>query len=170
MTLQFDPAEITGLAARFSDAGEDSIADEIGRTARDRGHYTRDEFVDVCKWKTERSRSKVAENSEEDVIEATRLMLSTSSEALRIWIPLGLRGVSWATASVLLHFGHHERYPILDYRALEALGVNGPVTYTIPFWNAYVSACRQLDDETGLGMRTVDRALWQWSKDRSEAG
>jgi hypothetical protein len=109
-------------------------------------------------------------NSEEDVQEATRLALSTTAEALRIWIPMGLSGVRWPTASVLLHFGHQDRYPILDYRALEALGVSGPVAYTVPFWNAYVIACRKIDDETGHGMRVIDRAMWQWSKDRSQRG
>jgi hypothetical protein len=41
------------------------------------------------------------------------------------------------------------------------------VNYTVPFWNAYVAACRQVDDQTGFGMRTIDRAMWQWSKERS---
>ena len=39
---------------------------------------------------------------------------------------MALSGVRWPTASVLLHFGHRDRYPILDYRALEALGVPSP--------------------------------------------
>ena len=56
-------------------------------------------------------------------------------------------------------------YPILDYRALEALGIKRHVN-TISFWSAYVAACRALDDETGFGMRTIDRALWQWSKEQ----
>jgi hypothetical protein len=75
--------------------------------------------------------------------------------------PDGTVGVRWPTASVLLHFGHRDRYPILDYRALETLGVTEPVNYTVPFWNAYVAACRQIDDQTGFGMRTIDRAMWQ---------
>jgi hypothetical protein len=86
----------------------------------------------------------------------TRLALSTGRERLRIWIPMALSRVHWATSSVLLHVGHRDRYPILDYRALEALGVKGHV-YTISFWNAYVAACRAIDDETGLvcGSSTV---------------
>jgi hypothetical protein len=166
--LQFDRDEIAALAQRYSYPSEDRIVDEVGPAARERGNYTRAEFIEVCGWKTERSKSRVADNSEEEVVEATRLALSAKTEALRIWIPMGLSGVLWATSSVLLHFGHRDRYPILDYRALEALGVTGHVNYTIRFWNAYVAACRAIDDETGLGMRTIDRAMWQWSKERSE--
>jgi hypothetical protein len=157
------------LAKRYSYPSEGRIVDKIGPAARERGHFTRSEFIDVCGWKTERSKSRVAANSEAEVVEATRLALGAETEALRIWIPMGLSGVQWATSSVLLHFGHRDRYPILDYRALEALGVTGHVNYTVPFWIAYVAACRAIDDETGLGMRTIDRAMWQWSKERSEA-
>lgn len=167
--LQFELAEIAALAGRYSYPGEDRIVDEISPAAKERGYFTRDEFIEVCGWKTARSKSRVANNSEQDVIEATRLALSTTNEALRIWIPMALSGVQWATSSVLLHFGHRDRYPILDYRALEALGVSGQVAYTIRFWNGYVSACRAIAEETGLGMRTIDRAMWQWSRERSEA-
>lgn len=169
-TLQFEATAIRGLADRYSYARDDRILEEIGPAARKRGHFTRTEFIDVCSWKVERSRSRVATNSEDDIVEATRLALSAKSEALRIWIPMGLSGVSWASSSVLLHFGHHDRYPIRDYRALEPLGVTGNVRFTTSFWLGYVSSCRAIADETGLTMRTIDRAMWQWSKKRSEAG
>lgn len=165
--LRFDQAQIPVLARRYSYPGEERVVSEISPAVRERGYYTRAEFLEVCEWKTARSKSRAAKNTEEEVREATRLALSVSAEALRIWIPLALSGVSWPTASVLLHFGHSDRYPILDVRALEALGVTQTVLYTLPFWNAYVAACRKIDDETGYGMRTIDRALWQWSKERS---
>lgn len=40
-----------------------------------------------------------------------------------------INGVSWPMASVLLHFGHADRYPILDFRALWSLEVDTP-----PVW------------------------------------
>jgi hypothetical protein len=91
------------------------------------------------------------------------------NESLSIWIPMALSGVSWSTASVLLHFGHDDRYPILDVRALEALGITQAGPYTLPFWKAYVAVCREIDDATGYGMWVIDRALWQWSKERSRS-
>ncbi len=166
--LQFDASLIPALASRYSYPPEGRIVDEIGPAVRERGYFTRSELIAVCAWKTARSRSRVAANTETDVRETTRLALSATAESLRIWIPMALSGVRWPTASVLLHFGHKDRYPILDYRALEALGVTESANYTVPFWNVYVTACRKIDDETGFGMRIIDRAMWQWSKERSQ--
>jgi hypothetical protein len=52
----------------------------------------------------------------------------------------------------------------LDYRALEAPGIKRHVP-TVSFWSAYVATCRAIEDETGFGMRTIDRALWQWPEE-----
>lgn len=166
--LEFGPEQIPVLAARYSYPGEERIVQEVSPAVRERGYYTRSELIEVCAWKTQRSRSRVAANTSAEVIESTRLGLSADSERLRIWVLMALAGVRWPTASVLLHFGHRDRYPILDYRALEALGATGH-GYTIDFWLGYVEACRAIDDETRLGMRTIDRALWQWSKERSDS-
>jgi hypothetical protein len=109
--LQFNPSQIPVLADRYSYPGEERIVGEIGPAARERGYYTRSELIEVCGWKTERSESRVAANTEEEVVETSRLALGARSEALRIWIPTALAGVHWATSSVLLHFGHRDRYP-----------------------------------------------------------
>ena len=59
--------------------------------------------------------------------------------------------------------------PILDYRALEALGVKSRSTYPLSFWLAYLAACRRLAKQHGVSVRTLDKALWQWSKERASA-
>jgi hypothetical protein len=164
--LEFPITEIPGLASQYSYPGGDDSVMLVGEAARSRGYFTYDEFLDVCRWKTARSKSRVARNSEGAVEEATRLALTVKSDALRIGIPMCLEGVSWATSSVLLHFAHPEPYPIIDYRALEAFGVRKTVVYTLPFWLAYVEICRRTASTAGVDMRTLDRALWQWSKGR----
>jgi hypothetical protein len=60
--LQFPADEIEALAARFG-YEDDSRLLASGTAARARGHYTRQEFIEVCAWKTARSRSKVASNT-----------------------------------------------------------------------------------------------------------
>jgi hypothetical protein len=65
---------------------------------------------------------------------------------------------------VILHFCDRRRYPILDYRALWSVGVARPPAYTFEFWWAYTSFTRELARSTGQDMRTVDRALWKFSK------
>ena len=94
----------------------------------------------------------------------THVALSTPTEALRIVAPQALDYVAWPIASVILHFGHADPYPILDFRALESLGVARPAAYSLPFWLAYVEAIRRIASEEGVSMRTLDQALWAWSK------
>lgn len=163
--LQFDPSELDHWASRYSYADDGFITNEISPQVRKRGHYTRDEFLKVCGWKTGRSASKCRKNSAEFVEEATAAALSAKSEELRIGTLTLLNGVGWPTASVLLHFGSNDRYPILDFRALHALGLSEPTQYTFDFWGAYVVACRDLADEHDVSMRKLDRAMWQWSKE-----
>ena len=77
-----------------------------------------------------------------------------------------LHGVDWPTASTILHFCDRRAYPILDYRALWSLGYARPPHYTMPFWLGYVGYVRDLVRRSGQPMRTVDRALWQYSRER----
>jgi HEAT repeat protein len=139
----------------------------LGAAVRARGHYTRDEFIEVCAWKTVRSRPKVAANSEAAVVDATGRALSAAEEEVRISALLELAGVGVPTASTLLYFVFPDDYPILDVRALESLGVKPRSVYPVGFWLDYLSACRTLAGRAGVDIRTLDKALWQHSKERS---
>jgi hypothetical protein len=164
--LQFPAQEIEALASRFADA-DDGRYLAAGAKARRRGHYTRAEFIEVCGWKTVRSRPKVAINSRAAVTGATGRALAAVDEALRIEALLELQGVGVPTASTLLYFAFPTDYPILDVRALESLGVKPRSQYPVSFWLGYLAACRELATERGVSIRTLDKALWQHSKDRS---
>ena len=53
-------------------------------------------------------------------------------------------------------------------RALESLGFTQKnACYEFDFWWDYVTTFRRFADEHNGDMRTLDRALWQWSKDRA---
>jgi hypothetical protein len=164
--LQFPIERVPEYAARFP-AEDDGEALAIGLNARKRGHYTLEEFREVCRWKTPRSAPLVARNTAEAVVSLTGVALSeTSSERERIDALRSLRGVGWPTASVLLHLAYPDRYPILDKRVVHALGVRAPVTYSFRFWEAFIGAWRDLAKQAGVDGRTFDQALWQWSKEQ----
>lgn len=169
--LQFPPREIEGLAARFTaaygDDDEERLA--VGTAARARGHYTREEFVELCAWKTVRSRPRVAANSEAAVVTSTGRALRSTDEAARMASLLELEGVGVPTASTLLYFAFPEDYPILDVRALDSLGVKPRSQYPLPFWLGYLDACRVLAERHGVSMRTLDKALWQNSKETNKS-
>ena len=123
----------------------------------------------MCSWKTVRSRPKVAANTEAAVIDASRRALGAADEASRIAALLELVGVGVPTASTLLYFAFPDDYPILDVRALESLGVKPRSTYPVSFWLEYLDACRELSLRAGVSLRTLDKALWQHSKELSQS-
>jgi len=121
----------------------------------------------LCDWKSNRIRHHCRKNPESRIRELARCALSiTQDEAVRIGVLTLLNGVQYPVASVILYFCHREPYPMLDFRALWSLGLDEePSSYSFGFWWVYVRACRELAQATGLPMRTVDRALWQYSKE-----
>lgn len=164
--LQFPPDEIGALASRFPGL-DDAPYGAAGEAVRARGYYTRAEFITVCRWKTPRSAPRVARNSARSIRRATGRAISTADETGRMQALLELEGVGVPTASTLLYFVFPESYPILDVRALESLGVKARSVYPIGFWLEYLSACRGLAERYDVDLRTLDKALWQHSKERS---
>lgn len=162
--LQFPATEIEALATRFGSVDETRLL-TVGAAVRDRGYYTRDEFIEVCAWKTPRSRPKVASNTEAAVTDATRRALAATGEETRMTALLGLAGVGVPTASVLLYCACPHDYPILDVRALESLGAKPRSQYPVSFWLEYLAACRELATRHGVSIRTLDKALWEHSKE-----
>ena len=167
-TLRFPLLHIQEWASRYEYPQESHITDVVGPQAKTRRYFTKSELLDLARWKTPRSQSRVDSNCEEFIREVTRTALTTESERLRIEVLTLLRGVGWPTASVILHFAHAEQYPILDFRALWSLGIDEPPSYDFGFWLAYTGKCRELAQESGTCMRTLDRALWQFSKDNQK--
>ena len=164
-SLRFDKREIEHWASQYSDSKELSVVDTVAPRIRANGYLTKPDFLALCDWKTSRSRPWCAENSEEFIRSVTQLALSTSNEQLGIEVLTLLRGVGWPTASVILHFGHSNPYPILDVRALWSLGIDAStITYNFEFWWAYTQKCREIAHECHVTMRVLDRALWQYSR------
>ncbi len=173
--LRFGLEEIPALAARYSGTPEEmrreeQIEREISPRVREVGYYSKPDFLVLTRWKSPRAQPRCEQNPEEFIEEATRTALGARDERLRIGILRLLDGVDWPTASVLLHFGSRDPYPILDFRALWSLGVEKPPVYTFAFWWEYVQVCRRLAEQAGVSMRELDRALWQYSKGNQPRG
>ncbi|WP_391558939.1 hypothetical protein [Robertmurraya sp.] len=163
-SLKFDISKVTEWSSRY-DYMDDMDIIQIGQKVKEDGYFAQEDFLKICRWKSPRTQNHTRQNSEEYIRIITEVALSTSDERLRIEILTLLKGVDWPTASVLLHFGHTDRYPILDFRALWSLNSNVPRKgYNFDFWFEYVSYCRNLADKCEVDMRTLDQALWAYSK------
>jgi hypothetical protein len=168
--IRFPLEQIPEWSARFEDDGSDArFLAEVGPAVRSRGYLTTREFRDLCYWKTPRSQARCRRNDAGKIRTITRAALATTDDALKMDLLRLLDGVDWPTASTILHFCDRRAFPILDYRALWSLGYARPPHYTMPFWLGYVGYVRELVRRSGHPMRTVDRALWQYSKARQRS-
>lgn len=165
MKLRFNENKLLLYANRY-EYQTDAILDKISRSAKKKNYLYYNEFISICAWKTPRSKPRVASNEKSYVEEITKIALSTESDQLRIEILTLLNGVGWPTASTILHFCHKEDFPIIDFRALYSLGLDKvPNIYDYQFWKEYTNYCRFLSKKLKVDMRTVDRGLWQYSKE-----
>jgi hypothetical protein len=165
--LRFSPRLVQKYASRYiyTNATEKDVEGTIAPAVRKQAFYTKQQFIDVCYWKSPRTQKWCASNDARTVEIITRAALTNADERVRIETLTTLNGVSWPTASVLLHFGHADQYPILDYRALWSLGVDPPPPYTFAVWWPYVEFCRALAKKCNVSVRTLDTALWQYSSE-----
>jgi hypothetical protein len=168
--LRFEPEEITHWAIRYQYPGEEEISGQIAPRIIDQGFCKAADLIALCEWKSPRIRSRCGANDPAYIEAITRIALSTPHERLRVEILTLLSGVGWPMASVILHWCHPEPYPILDFRALWSLGFEKPPTrYSFELWFGYTLFCRDLAQQAGVSMRTLDRALWQYSKENQTA-
>ena len=99
-TLRLPIAKVPHWADRY-DYEDDTEVIAAGESARERGWYTRDEFLTITDWKTNRSQTRVRRNTAAAIEDATKLALATADERLRIGVLTLLQGVEMPAASVL---------------------------------------------------------------------
>lgn len=165
--LRFPERDISHWFSRYqTDKLNPTIEGKIVPRVKAQGFLTKSDFLTLCRWKTPRTQSRCKENSQEFIKSISKVALSTDNEQLRIEAWTLLRGVNWPTASTMLHWLHRQEYPILDFRALWSLGYSTPPAYDFQFWWDYVCFCRKLAKRNAVSVRTLDRALWQYSSER----
>jgi len=163
--LRLKAKQIEETAARYADGMKDQELFDLKLAIAQRGFIEKDELRKIIRWKSHRIVRHVAKNSEEYVREITGFSLRAETERARIQALTNLDGVSWPAASVIVHFFHRDPYPIIDFRALWSVGLEVPTQYTFDFWWPYVEFCRDVAKQSEVSMQTLDRALWQYSKE-----
>ena len=167
--LQFDPADIPDLAQRYKPEDD---KDALGAGQRIRaGSYTRANLTAIFKWKTKgRGLSRLLRNSDAEIADALRLAVNATTERAAIVVLLGLQGVDVPVASAILTATNPERYTVIDFRALEALG-SKCADRSINFYLAYLHACQELARMHAVALRDLiarsggGRAIGRWGRD-----
>ena len=163
--LQFDSSEIDALAERYGYAQDNKVMDAGKRIAS--GENTRENLKVIANWKSPRRAALIDTNSDHEIAIALQFAAAPiTPESMAVAVLTALHGVGIPMASAILTAIDPERYTVLDFRALESLGIKKwPDSFG--FYVAYLEACRELAAKHGKSLRTLDRALWQWSKERT---
>lgn len=169
--LQFPVRDIARWANKYNYDGSDLLPLRFVDGIHARGYLTPEELKAVAHWKSRRSAGHCAKNSPAFVREVTQTALQASDPRLKVEVLTLLNGVDWPTASVLLHFYDRDRWPVIDYRAFWSLGAPPPAgRYSFSLWQAYTECTRELADLAKVSMRTLDRALWTYSRFKQPSG
>jgi hypothetical protein len=164
MKLRFLESDILNWANKYDCSQEELDIIGLKSKIQQTGYVNKTQLKRIAYWKSPRSTKHVESNSDEYVREITSWSFSAKEERSKIEVLTLLNGVSWPSASVLLHFFDLKCYPILDVRALWSITSENITQYSFSFWWDYVLFCREISKRNSIDMRTLDRALWQYSK------
>lgn len=164
MKLRFSESEIHQWAERYKSGSTEAYFIQISPIVREQGYLDKELLKRVACWKSPRPARHVEKNDEDYVKEITSWSFSATNERAKIKVLCLLDGVGWPTASAILHLFHKDPYPILDFCALWSVGIED-YKYSSAFWLDYVHFCRDIAHRNQVDMRTLDKALWQYSKE-----
>jgi hypothetical protein len=177
--FQLQPAEteLQELADEYwKKSGEkerelEKAAFESGEAIRN-GELTLGNLEAVVRWKSERAVHYLIANSNEKIRNSLKVAANPeSSTEAAVKALLELQGVDIPVASAILAAIFPERYTVLDFRTLEALG---HARHDVHFYQEYLEYCKRLAESNivkaqdgvpaATPLRTLERALGEWSR------
>jgi hypothetical protein len=181
--LQPAKAELQQLAEQYwQKTGEkehelEKAAFEAGAAIR-KGDLSLVNLEIIVRWKSERVVHYLIGNSEEKIRQVLAVAASPSSTVRAAVEALtSLRGIDISVASAIMATIYPERYAVLDFRALEALG---HARHDVEFYEKFLAFCRtaaesgviqpQGDLPGPTPLHALERALWEWSRSHVEQG
>lgn len=138
-----------------------------GIEIKNRGYMTKTEFLNICLWKSRRPKKRYNLNSEEQIINVTKLAFLEKDEETKINILKLLDGVLIPTASALLSVVNPEDYPIIDKRCVQSLQDLKLIKWKIinnKNWLLYLSIIRNLSKELNLTCREIEKGLFAYNR------
>ena len=175
--LQPMESELQHLAEEYwQEAGSreqelEKEAFEAGTAIRG-GDYSLANLEAIVRWKSERVVHYLIGNSEAKIRQALALAASPETPVKQaVEALISLRGIDMPIATAILSAIAPDRYNVLDFRALEALG---HARHNVEFYAEYVEFCRRLAEQGIVkpqqelpgptALHALDRALWEWSR------
>jgi hypothetical protein len=143
------------------------------RPAKRRGYLRKDEFLDICRWKSPRSLPLCRTNPGWRVRYFTERAFASRSERARFAALTALRGVGPPTASAILTIVDPKRYGVIDIRVWRLLAELGAVRsnprgvgFTFNQWYDYLATLRYHAREMKVSVRTIEYTLFWYHQER----
>ena len=169
MNCSLSKDQILELAERYDPEAKYKDYDNLVAEFSGKHSLTMEEFVRIGVWKAGvKATSKYQMNAPQSVEEVTKLSFSLDCDEIRIKLLRCLIGVDYPVASTLLHIAFNpEEYPIIDFRVLWSLyGIpKKPIYYSYKRWDIFRADMRTYSQKLDLPIRTLDKGLWQHSKE-----
>ena len=179
--LQPEESELQQLAEQcWQKAGArehelEKAAYEAGSAIR-AGEFSLANLEAIIRWKSERVTHYLIANSEAKIRQVLAVAAAPESSIQKaVEALMELRGVDLPIASAILACIAPDRYNVLDFRTLEALG---HARHDVNFYAEYVEFCRRLaaqglvkpqpDLPGSTPLHALERAFWEWSRVRAE--
>ena len=173
MELIFPPSKIRHYASDYP-VHKDKDIENLVPKVRGNGYLTAGDLLELDEWKlpTGRNQHNIKKNEQQQVgivEDMTGLAFSAKTELGRLRCLFALKGVKLPVGSAILHWFHEDDYPIWDFRARESVQYDDNLyDHWFKGWIAYVNFCKKTAKDNGVCMRTLDRALWKYSRMKSK--
>jgi len=135
--------------------------------SKTKGHLTKDEFIEICMWKSPRPRKHYLKNSKKIIKKISEKVLATNSEDMKIKLLRSLKGVSIPVASAILTLLDPKNYGVIDIRAWQLLYNYGEVKtnprgqmFNINNWKTYLTLLRKYANQFNIGAREIELILF----------
>jgi len=182
LSQQLPAAQLKGIAARFSYPEADK-PESLNKRFRKTGYLTLNQLAALVDWKTAGRQTKnFRDNNSEAAVKLVTALAAYAADRLAeapdipASILLALRAVHFSTASVILTAWDPSEYGILDVRVWSALhALSGDarfdrgkrVLFTAEEFRLYTLLLRRWGRRVRVSPRTIDKALWQFDKERA---
>ena len=168
--MNIDIRDIVIKMPDFEDDKTTRLFDEL-ENIKNQGYLTKEELIKILHWKSARPLRHYEANSENDIIEVTRLAFSVPNDKLKFHILTSLIGVNYPSASAILMFYDKTIFPVLDIRVWQQL-YNGNLVnenakgqnFTLNQVENYLLLLRKLSVELNLTARQVEKRIFDFDK------
>jgi hypothetical protein len=164
------------------------VFENISKSLQKRRYLKREEFINICKWKTPRPKKHYQENNKKKIEKITKKVFSehpdTKSQMTEL---IKLKGVSAPVASALLTVIYPKIYCIVDFRVWNSLlwmedqkslfknyssfsdFINNFRSYgNVTSYIFYMERIKKLAEKHSMIPREIEMALWQYDKCRGK--